>query len=246
MFKKYWSNYLTFSPILGGILILFFGLFRFIAVLYGIHSGNNQYLSFLFLAMILFPFLFLSKEGRRYIGIKKPSRPLGLLYSFLLGLVICFIIFLLGKLLYGNTLSNWFQYIGHSYPIDLSNLPNAEKSTYFIIFVLIGMTFSPLGEELFYRGVVHGMFQTQLGGRKAALIDSAAFGITHLAHFGIIYNNQNWSFLFIPALIWITLMFLTGLIFNYSKVLSGSIAGAILSHMAFNMMMTYLIFYHLF
>ena len=108
------------------------------------------------------------------------------------------------------------------------------------------MTFSPLGEELLYRGLVHGCFLNKFGEKKSALIDSAAFGVTHLAHFGIVYNNNIWDFYLIPGLLWITLMFLTGLVFNISKSISNSILGAIVSHMAFNITMTYLIFYKIF
>ena len=76
-------------------------------------------------------------------------------------------------------------------------------------------------------------------------MDSAAFGLTHLAHFGIVYIANEWHFLLVPALIWTTLIFLTGILFNICKYKSGSIWGAILSHMGFNLSMTYFIFYHI-
>ena len=49
------------------------------------------------------------------------------------------------------------------------------------------MTFSPIGEELFYRGIVHGSFTGRFGEQKASFFDSLTFAITHLAHFGIVY-----------------------------------------------------------
>ncbi len=241
-----WNNKLKLDWPFGLVLIVTFGVLRFVAVLYGIQSGNNQYLSILFVAMILVPFVFLSKEGRQFIGFCKPKSLGGMLLSFLAGCLMCVGIYLLGIGLFGNELSNWFSYIGESYPIDLAGISNEEKQTYFIIFVLIGMTFSPFGEELLYRGVVHGSFVPAIGERKAALVDSAAFGITHLAHFGIIYHENAWTFFPVPALLWMTLIFATGMVFNYCKNITNSIWGAIIAHMAFNIMMTYLIFYHLF
>lgn len=240
-----WKDTLQLNWPFGLTLIIIFGILRFSAVLYGIQSGNNQYLSILFIAMILVPFVFLSKEGRHFIGFRKPKSLGSVLLSLLAGGLICVGMYLLGQGLYGNELSNWFRYIGESYPIDLAGISNEEKRTYFIIFVLIGMTFSPFGEELLYRGVVHGSFVPALGERKAALVDSAAFSITHLAHFGIIYQENTWTFFPVPALLWMILIFASGMLFNYCKRITNSIWGAIISHMAFNIMMTYLIFYHL-
>lgn len=108
------------------------------------------------------------------------------------------------------------------------------------------MTFSPCGEELLYRGLIHGSLINRFGDRKSAVIDSLAFGLTHLAHFGIIYQYSSWNFYLIPSLIWIALIFVTGLTFNFCRKISDSIWGAIISHMAFNMTMTYLIFYEIF
>jgi len=107
------------------------------------------------------------------------------------------------------------------------------------------MTFSPIGEELFYRAVIHQAFKGELGDRKAAVIDSAAFALTHLAHFGIVYAAGAWKFMPLPALLWVSAMFFTCLVFNRVRQESGSILGAILTHAGFNFGMGFLIFYAL-
>lgn len=231
---------------LGLFLVFLFGTARFIAVLYGIQSGNNQYLSIIFLLMILTPFLLLNKDGRKAIGFNWIKNWRWIFNSILIGILTSLIIGAIGFGLYGNSIANWFFYIGESYPIDLKALTLADKHIYFWVFMVIGITFSPFGEELLYRGVVHGSFVERFGERGAAILDSAAFGITHLAHFGIVWVNEGWSWLIIPSLIWMVLMFLTGLMFNISKAKSNSIWGAIISHMGFNAMMTYFIFYLIF
>jgi len=116
---------------------------------------------------------------------------------------------------------------------------------YFLIYLFIIMTFSPIGEELFYRGVVHQAFREQLGEKRAAVIDSAAFALTHLAHFGIIYVAGAWKFLPLPALLWVTAMFFTCMVFNRVRQKSGTILGAILTHAGFNFAMGFLMFYAL-
>lgn len=145
-----------------------------------------------------------------------------------------------------HSISNWFVYISNSYgAIPIEELKGNNKHLYFVIFALIGMTFSPIGEELLYRGLIHQSFVSRYGNNKASIIDSLAFTIVHLAHFGIIYVNGTWEFLFIPAFLWLLLMFLTSRMFFYCKSKSESIYGAILSHAGFNLAMTFFIFYYI-
>ena len=100
-----------------------------------------------------------------------------------------------------------------------------------------------MGEELFYRGVIHECFRQRFGESGASMIDSLAFALTPLAHFGIVYHHESWKFLLIPALLWIASMFLICMIFNKIKRMSGSILGAILTHAGFNLAMGMIIIY---
>lgn len=246
MIKEFWKEKIKLDFKLGLGLIIIFSITRFIAVMYGIQSGDNKYLPIVFSAMIILPFVLLNKEGRVYSKLKKPNSLLSILKSLLLGTAACYLVFLIGQLLYGNDLLNWFRYIGESYPIDFGSISNSDKKIYFFVFIIIGMTFSPFGEEILYRGMIHSSFIKKYGERRSAIIDSLAFGVVHLAHYGFIYQNGTWELKLIPSLIWILLMFCTGLIFNYCKKFSDSIWGAIVAHMGFNITMTYLIFYSLF
>lgn len=246
MLRKPWNKQFSFDWKFGFGLILFFSISRFVAVLYGIQSGDNQFLSILFLLMITTPFIFLNEHGRKNIGFKKPDSFSWIILSLVAGILMAAVIFFLGKLLYQSTYANWFYYIGSTYPVDFLNITPADKQIYFIIFSLIGISFSPFGEEILYRGVVHGALETKYGDNKAAFMDSLAFAIVHLAHFGIVWINEKWSFMLIPALLWMLLMFLTGILFNFYKRKTDSIWGAIICHMGFNVSMTWFIFYQLF
>jgi uncharacterized protein len=191
------------------------------------------------------PIVFLTKSGRRYIGIKKPLNYYWLFYSAIAGVVLCATMFVIGILLYKHTYNNWFVYIAKSYTASGIVLDGPQRKFYFLIYSLTGMTFSPIGEELFYRGIVHGSFVGAFGEQKASIFDSLAFAITHLAHFGIVYVLGGWHFLFLPALLWVLFMFLTSRIFFMCKEKTGSILGAILSHAAFNLTMMYFIFFQI-
>jgi membrane protease YdiL (CAAX protease family) len=239
LYHPLWDRIFHRKWVLGLFLILLFGIPRFIIVLDSYVRGQSQWLSIIFTLMFFTPVFFLRKAGRREMGIRKSSRKIWLLWGFLLGCGMCLLLFACTRLMFGLEISNPFVYIA-------SGTTTAGGSTaYFAIYMVIIMTFSPIGEELFYRGLVHQAFKEKLGDKKAAVIDSSAFSLTHLAHFGIVYASGAWNFLPLPALIWIISMFFTCLVFNHVRKESGSILGAILTHAGFNFAMGFLMFYAL-
>lgn len=242
-FKSIFKNRLRFNPLLGIVLILLLGIPRFILVLHANTTGNYRYTSLIFVFMMIIPFLLLTRIGRRQIGIVKTKKIASLVYSIGLGIALCLPVALLGYLLYGYTESNWFAYIAKSYQSILPEDLTGQRFTYFLIFALISMIFSPIGEELMYRGFIHRCFEGRYGSRRASYIDSAAFAITHLAHFGILYTATGWIVKPIPALLWMLLMFVVSRVFFYCRIRAASISGAIFSHAGFNLAMIFSIFY---
>lgn len=196
------------------------------------------------LIMAIAPFIFLSKYGRKKIGIEKPTNNRWLIVAFTIGIVFSIFLYLLGETFYGNSYQNWYNYIGKSYNIP-QEIDEQSKLVMFGIAALIGMTFSPIGEELFFRGIVHSSFANSVGDKIASLIDGSAFAIVHISHFGLIFINQEWKFLLMPTLIWVLSMFCVSILFYICRKRSGSILGAILCHAAFNLGMTYCIFYQM-
>ncbi|NDV79998.1 CPBP family intramembrane glutamic endopeptidase [Dysgonomonas sp. 511] len=239
-------RFLSYNWIFGVFLILLFGIPRFILVLQANSSGGGYgMVSLVFVAMWFTPFILLSKTGRQYIGIRKPTNYKWLLYSFIAGALFCTITFALTWLIYGDTIDNSFVYIAKSYTVPHEEL-EANRFAFFLTFAISGMIFSPIGEELFFRGIVHGCFAEKLGERKASVVDSLAFALTHLAHFGIVFYAGKWELLILPATLWVVSMFVLSQIFFYCKQKSGSVLGAITSHAGYNFAMIYLIFYYIF
>lgn len=245
MLKPFWQKIFSFNWAFGLTLILLAGIPRFIIVLNANITGNYRMIAVIFLSMWLSPFIFLTKKGRSYIGIKKPANYYWVFYSFIAGTVICSIIYITAVLLFKHTVSNWFVYISRSYSASGINLNGSQRFIYFIIYSVTGVTFSPVGEELFYRGLVHGSFAVRFGEQKASVADSAAFAVTHLAHFGIVYFFGSWHFLFIPAILWTFCMFVASRLFFICKQRTDSVIGAIVCHAAFNLAMMYFIFYYI-
>ena len=242
--RKGWSRIFKYNSIFGLFLILLFGVPRFYLVLEANILGSYGFVSIIFIIMWFIPFVLLTKDGRRKIGFKKPDRIIKLIYAFLVGIIFCSIAYSITKLLYGGSIDNSFVYISGTYTIPGEVLANGRLIP-FLSFAIIGMIFSPIGEEFFYRGVVHGSFVEQFGERKASYFDSLAFAVTHLAHFGVVYNAGHWEFLFFPALLWLALMFGVSQLFFRCKVFCDSIWGAVVCHAGFNFAMTYFIIYHI-
>lgn len=162
-----------------------------------------------------------------------------ILYSFIIGAVFSLVLYYIGYKLYGTTVENWYAYIGR-----INLLPDHDSRFIpFIISAIVGMTFSPIGEELFFRGFISGCFATNYGSQKGSIIDSLAFALTHLSHFGIVFAFGSWHFFLLPSLIWVSAMFLVSIIFFECKKRSGSILGAMVCHSAFNLFMFYSVYY---
>lgn len=244
-FSRPFKEKLKFNWRLGLVLILLLGIPRFITVLHASKTGDYRFTSIIFVVMWLLPFVLLNKLGRQAIGIRKPKNRAGILIGILFGGGFCVLVWLIGDLLYGANINNWLVYISKSYSIPESINWETERFTFFLIFGITSMIFSPIGEELMYRGLIHRCFSDTLGDNGASYVDSSAFALTHLAHFGILFVEGSWEFRFLPALLWVILMFFVSRIFFFLKQKTASILGAILSHATFNLTMTYFIFYHI-
>lgn len=239
--RKYWNSRFQYNWKLGVFLILLFGIPRFIIVLQSYVDRSYGIVMFVFLSMWLAPFILLTKDGRRNIGIRRPSHWWRIVLSFLAGGLTCYIIFSIFSFLFQTSIENAFVYIGGNNPS--SGITGPDRSIYFCIAVIPSMIFSPIGEEFLYRGIIHGSFVSKFGETKASIFDSLAFALTHIAHFGIVYMSGIWHFLPVPTILWVLSMFVTSQVFFRCKLYCNSIWGAVAAHSGFNFVMMYAIFY---
>jgi len=240
--KSFWRKTFDFNWKFGLFLILIVCIPRFILVLHANASGNYSSIGLIMIISAISPFIFHTTYGRKKMGITKPKKYSLLLIAFIAGSMFSCLLYYLGKSMYGTGYENWYQYIGKSYKIP-AEINQHDKAILFAVVALTGITFSPIGEELFFRGIVHSSFAKSIGEGKASIADSSAFAITHISHFGLVFINNQWNFLIIPTLIWISGMFLVSVMFFVFRRYSGSIFGAIICHAAFNLGMIYFIFY---
>lgn len=242
--RPFWGKIFNFDWKFGLFLIFIVCIPRFILVLNANVSASGNYGSIGLIMAIsaIAPFIFLNKNGRQQIGLSKPKKYKWLLIALVVGLIASFLLHFLGHFLYGNSYENWYEYIEKSYKIPVE-ISSEDRKIRFFIMAFVGMTFSPIGEELFFRGIVHSSFAKSIGAQKASIVDASAFALTHISHFGLVFVNDSWDFFVVPTIIWVLSMFLMSILFYTFKKSSGSILGAMICHSAFNLGMTYSIFY---
>ena len=229
----------------GVLLLVVFGIIRVALVLHSNVTGSYQVVSLVFVAMALLPWIVLTPAGRKRIRLVRPPRWRWMIPAAVTGVGFSLAGFALFTSLWGDDGGNPFVYIAGSYSAVPSGLSETNRLIYFVIFAVIGMLFSPVGEELLYRGVAHESLASRVGDRAAALIDAGAFSVVHLAHFGIVYTAGAWGFLPAPAALWVTAMFVSSLMFYAFRRLTGTVLGAIVAHAGFNLAMNFVIFYWL-
>jgi len=240
--RSFWRKFFNFNWKFGLVLILIVCIPRFVLVLNANETANYSFIGLIMTISAIIPFIFLSKSGKKVIGLTKPKTFSWLIFAFILGLTFSILLYFLGELIYKNSFENWYVYIGKSYNIPSEIKPN-DKLIMFVIMAITGMIFSPIGEELFFRGIVHSSFAKSIGYFKASIIDSFAFALTHISHFGLVLINNEWKFFTVPTIIWVVSMFLVSILFYLCRKKTGSLLGAVICHSAFNLGMIYCIFY---
>lgn len=195
-----------------------------------------------FILMWPLPFVFYTKSGWKNLGIKKIDKPWWILWGFLLGAGAALLVYFIGWGIFGNTNEHWY--------ISLLNQIISEEDralmsigVLFPIVTIPAIIFSPIGEELLFRGMIHEAFKKNEAIWRAGIINSFAFALIHVFHYGIAYQPstglefQPWT-----GLLWFLLMIGVSGIFTLCREKSGSIFPAMISHSAFNLTMNATIF----
>ncbi|MDQ8183350.1 CPBP family intramembrane glutamic endopeptidase [Pelagicoccus sp. SDUM812005] len=198
-----------------------------------------------FVLMWFVPLVFLTRYGREQIGLHQPFSYRWLLLGILLGAAAAAFCYLLGLLLYGKSDQHWFVSVAYAFQTD-ERIAQLPRHIAFIAFTVPAMLASPIGEEIFFRGVTEEANRDRLSGRGAACFAAALFALAHLIHHGIYRGQNGIEVMPVSGAIWFALMFATSLLFSYLRRKGQSIWTAIAAHAAFNLVMNVTIFYSLF
>lgn len=194
-------------------------------------------------AMMALPWLLLSPHGRYQIGLKFPRSGTWFAGALALGVAGASLCFVIGYLLYGATPDNWFVSVAHSYqshPTGGLSLLQLHLS-----FTIAACLFSPVGEELFFRGFLQKVLEQRVSVQASTHLQSALFALVHLCHHGILVTAAGLALLPASGTLWVLLMFALSWALSWLRRASDSLLPAVLAHAAFNATMNSFIFAYL-
>jgi membrane protease YdiL (CAAX protease family) len=194
-----------------------------------------------FVLMALTPLLLLDAAGRRAAGLTWSMTPRSVLIAAVAGGVASLACFALGYALFGSGGDNWFVTIANNYrqTMDTTGWPVARLH---LIFTIPALIFSPIGEEIFFRGYLQYALERRFSVRASTIAECAAFGLVHLCHHGLLLTAAGIAMRPLSGPLWVVLMFSAALLFAYLRKSSGSVVPAIVAHVAFNLVMNLTIF----
>lgn len=176
------------------------------------------------------PWIFLSRAGRQMSGIRRANSGIWYGIAVLIAALALLISLLPPWLAFGGGADNWL--VTHAAMLDMaaSGMPaNWSGLQVFATLTVPALILSPIGEELFFRGLLQTAVGNRWGVQTGLLAQAVAFALAHLAHYGL----QPWQ----PALLlfWLPGMFATAWLFGWLRLNSGSLFPAMLAHAVFNL-----------
>ncbi len=194
--------------------------------------------SFLFLWIT--PFLLLTRDDRRAIGLGKFMGAGWLADAFFVGAATALAIFASAWALYGLTPDHPFLSVRDSYFSGVT--PPLPPFGLFLAFTIPAMIFSPVGEEFFCRGVIARLGERQFSAAIGVALSAGVFALLHVMHHGLVRVEGGWSFIGWSGALWFAQTFAISVLFSLLRLRSGSIWMAVVAHSGFNLAMNALIF----
>jgi membrane protease YdiL (CAAX protease family) len=242
LLKEFWKKWRVNALAIGFFFALFFAAIRGFGMLGP--QAARPLIPLGFAIMMVLPFIFLTRDGRRQMGLARSSSASIYFAAILYGAIAATICYVTGRLLFQTSPDNWFITIRNYYLSQVPGGMNMPLMRFFLIITIPALIFSPIGEEIFFRGFLQEALQTRLTLKMSMLIESAIFGLVHLFHHGLARTNGGIQFYPLSGMLWVVLMFVTAYCFAFLRKQSGSIYPAIVAHAVFNLTMNYYIFFN--
>ncbi|MGA2572474.1 MAG: type II CAAX endopeptidase family protein [Terracidiphilus sp.] len=189
------------------------------------------------LAMWALPWIFLNAEGRRGIGLCRPRKWLpALALSGIAGGFAGLLCFAVGWTTPHDSPSNLLVCVHHG--LQLEQMRAAMPLG--LILVAIGVPaviLMPVGEEIFFRGIMQQAFAQRFGGIAATLVQGVAFGVVHLQIVAVSLDAAGFHFRWLAGAATLAGGILVGALLTICRMRSGSLFASMAAHAACNLTM---------
>jgi|CXWL01.1.fsa_nt_gi membrane protease YdiL (CAAX protease family) len=194
-----------------------------------------------FVLMAALPWLLLPREGRRQIGVQRSRSAVWYVVALGAGGMAAWACGAIFSAVFGTGPEHAYQTIATYYQRQLDARGFSLVQLH-LAFTLPALVFSPIGEELFFRGLLQRALQDKLPLALATLTEAGLFAAVHLLHHGLAPGMGGWVPSPLSAMLWVALMFVVALMLAQLRRASGSLYPAMAAHAAFNAGMNVFIF----
>jgi hypothetical protein len=190
--------------------------------------------------MAAMPWLLLARPQRQAMGLQAAQPTTAYTWALLWGPAAATLCFALGWALYGRGADHWFVSVANSFRAQPT--PGFGLLQLHLMFTLPAIIFSPIGEELYFRGLMQRALETRFTARSSTHIEAAWFATVHLLHHGVALAAGVWTLRPVSGALWCALMFGLSWSLALLRRRGGSVWPAVLAHSAFNAPMNGFIF----
>lgn len=233
LLKPIWMELLGPPWLVSLVVLVLLAAVRFFAILSPFELQELYFLQTV--AMWALPFLLLTREGRRQIGLTdRGMSPASMTLSAGAGATCGLLFFALGMAIFGNTPDNWC--------ISLRNYLHFDEMRgllspleLFAVYSLPAIFLNPVGEEILFRGLILQAFTERFNSRVALVVNSSLFALVYLSLHGIWHDAAGYHLRVVSAAVATVLMTGVGAVFTLCRTRSGTLWTAMAAHAAFNL-----------
>jgi membrane protease YdiL (CAAX protease family) len=196
------------------------------------------------LAMWVLPFLVLTRQGRREIGLRKQGNSVkALALSALSGACAGFAVYAASMMLFGSSPDNLCVSVRASFQLDqlLAVMPRVAA---FAVIVLPAMILTPIGEEILFRGLIQQSFTRRWNVLIATAVNWLTFGLIHLHVHGIWHDAAGFHLRLVSGAFMVFFLGGVSAVFTLCRLRSGSLYAAMVAHASCNLAMIGAIFFY--
>jgi hypothetical protein len=238
--RPFWSRILPAPWIVSLLVLAVLAAARFYAAF--THPSTNILFPLHCLAMWALPFILLTPRGCHQIGLPGMNNTVSaLVLSALAGAACGIAVFAIGMALYGDSPDNWCLSIRNSFQIEQLRA-SVPPVTLFAAVALPAVIFTPVGEEILFRGLLQEAFTLRWNAVLATVVNSVAFGLIHLHVHGFWHDAAGFHFRFVSAALMVVLLAGVSTVFTFCRLRTGSLFAAITAHAACNLAMVAAVF----